>query len=389
MSKHAVIVDYIRTPFTKAYDPGNDSGKRGALAHIRPDDMVAELIAGLLERNAQVNPKDIETVLTGCAFPEAEQGFNIARIALMKAKLPDSVGGVTMNRFCGSSMNAIHDAAAHIAAGAGDVFLCTGVESMSRIPMGGWTPLPNPSLIARRPEAYISMGITAENVADKFRITRTAQDAFALASHRKAEAARLAGNFRHEIVPLFHAPHIRADDNLRADSTVEMLAKLKPAFKAAGSVTAATSSPITDGASAVLVVSEDYAKAHGLKAMARIIGFAGSGCAPEIMGMGPVEASRKALARAGITVRDLDVIELNEAFAAQALACIGQLQLDPAKVNRDGGAIALGHPLGASGARITGKAAQILQREEGRYALATMCIGGGQGVATVLERYVP
>lgn len=385
----AVIVDYVRTPFAKAFDPVNPDGRRGALAHIRPDDMAAELIIALLDRNKGVSPSDIETVLTGCAFPEAEQGLNVARLIALRAGLPDSVGGVTLNRFCGSSMHAIHDAAAHIAAGAGDVFICTGIESMSRLPMEGWNPLLNPSLQSRKPGAYMGMGTTAENVAKKFNISRQMQDAFALASHQKASAAQSSGKLREEIIPLSHAPHITSDDNIRNDASAAALAKLRPAFDKTGSVTAGTSSPITDGASAVLVVSEEYAKKHGLKPLARIKSFAGSGCDPEIMGMGPVEASRKALARAGLKVSDLSVVELNEAFASQALACIQQLGIDPAIINKDGGAIALGHPLGASGARITGKAAQLLSRNGGKYALASMCIGGGQGVATVLERYEP
>ena len=389
MTTNAVIIDYVRTPFTKAFDPTNPDGKRGALAHIRPDDMVAELIVALLARNAGVNANDIETVLTGCAFPEAEQGLNVAKLIAMKAGLPDSVGGVTMNRFCGSSMHAIHDAAAHIAAGAGDIFLCTGVESMSRVPMGGWNPLPNPALHARRPEAYISMGLTAENVANECRITRTAQDAFALASHRKAAEAQAKGNLRREIITLSHAPHILKDDNIRPDSDIATLARLRPAFHKAGSVTAASSSPITDGASAVLVTSEAYARKHGLTPMARIVSFAGSGCKPETMGLGPVSASQKALARAGLKMSDMDIVELNEAFAAQALACARILGVDESKLNLDGGAIALGHPLGASGARITGKAASLLQLTNKRYALSSMCIGGGQGVATVLERWTP
>jgi acetyl-CoA acyltransferase len=306
---NAVIVDYVRTPFVKAFDPTNPDGKRGALAYIRPDDMVAELIIALLARNKGLDTKDIETVLTGSAFPEAEQGLNVARLIGMKAGLPDSVGGVTLNRFCGSSMQAIHDATAHIISGAGDLFLCTGVESMSRIPMGGWNPLPNPSLHARRPEAYISMGLTAENVAAECNITRTMQDAFALSSHRKAAAAQANGLLKREIITLNHAPHIYADDNIRADSTLEVLSRLRPAFKTAGTVTAGTSSPITDGASAVLVTSEDYARKHGLQPLARIISFAGSGCRADVMGLGPVSASQKALARAGLKMSDIDITE--------------------------------------------------------------------------------
>ncbi len=390
MTDNAVIIDCVRTPFAKAFDPSqNPGGKIGALAHIRPDDMVAEMIVALLARNSGVNPGDIETVLTGCAFPEAEQGLNIARLIAMKAGLPDSVGGVTMNRFCGSSMHAIHDAAAHIMAGAGDVFLCTGVEMMSRIPMGGWNPLPNPVLHARRPEAYISMGLTAENVAAECRITRTMQDEFALRSHQRAAAAQDKGHLKHEIVRLGGAPHVLTDDNVRPGTTLEALGRLRPAFKAAGTVTAGSSSPITDGAAAMLVTSESYAKKHGLVPRARIISFAGSGCKPETMGLGPVSASTKALARAGLKMSDMDIVELNEAFAAQALACAKILGIPDNRLNLDGGAIALGHPLAVSGVRISARACDLLHREQKRYALSTMCIGGGQGIATVLKRYNP
>jgi acetyl-CoA acyltransferase len=283
-------------------------------------------------------------------------------------------------------MTSIHMAAGAIALGAGEVFLCAGVESMSRIPMGGFNPLPSPKLYAAKPEAYIGMGDTAENVAERWHLTRAAQEEFALASHRKAIAAQSAGHFDAEIVPL--GPVTR-DECPRADASAEALAALKPAFAKSGTVTAGTSSPLTDGASAVLVCSEAYARAHNLPLLARIKSVAVAGCAPEIMGIGPVAASRKALARAGIEAKDLDIIELNEAFASQALACIHDLGLDPAKVNLDGGAIALGHPLGATGARITGKAASLLKREGGKYALATQCIGGGQGIATVLEAITP
>jgi acetyl-CoA acyltransferase len=266
--------------------------------------------------------------------------------------------------------------------GAGDAFLCAGVESMSRVPMMGFNPMPNPALAKDYPQAYVSMGETAENVARRHQVTRADQEAFAVRSHRKAATAQQTGKLAEEIVPV---AGVAQDGCIRPDTTEEGLAELKPAFRTDGSVTAGTSSPLTDGATALLVCSADYAKAHGLRPLARVKSIAVAGCAPEVMGMGPVEASRKALARAGITARDLDVVELNEAFASQALACIRELGLDEAKVNKDGGAIALGHPLGATGARITGKAAQILQREGGRYALATQCIGGGQGIATVLE----
>jgi acetyl-CoA acyltransferase len=302
------------------------------------------------------------------------------------ADLPISAGGQTVNRFCGSSMSSIHIAAGAIQMNAGEVFVCVGVESMTRIPMGGYNPMPSPVLYAKKPSAYIGMGDTAENVARQWQITRSEQEAFALQSHQKAAAAQKDGRLKDEIVPVSNGKAmIDQDECIRLDASAEGLAGLKPAFDQNGSVTAGTSSPLTDGASAVLVCSEDYAVKHGLTMLARIKSIAVAGCSPDIMGIGPVGASRKALARAGITVKDLSVVELNEAFASQALACMKDLEIDPAIVNFDGGAIALGHPLGATGARITGKAAALLKREGGKYALATQCIGGGQGIATVLE----
>jgi acetyl-CoA acyltransferase len=283
-------------------------------------------------------------------------------------------------------MSSVHIAAGAIQMNAGEVFVCVGVESMSRIPMGGYNPLPSPALYAKKPAAYMGMGETAENVAQQWQITRADQEAFALNSHRKAAAAQKDGRLSDEIVPVSNGKTMVAlDECIRADASAEGLAGLKPAFDQNGSVTAGTSSPLTDGASAVLVCSEEYAVRHGLVMLARIKSIAVAGCAPEIMGIGPIGASRKALARAGITAKDLSVVELNEAFASQSLACIRDLELDPGKVNFDGGAIALGHPLGATGARIVGKAAAVLKREGGKYALATQCIGGGQGIATVLE----
>jgi acetyl-CoA acyltransferase len=347
--------------------------------------MAAEVVRELVARSG-VKPEDIEDLILGCAFPEGEQGFNVARLVGLLADLPLSVAGTTVNRFCGSSMSAIHIAAGAIQMRAGEVFICAGVESMSRVPMGGFNPLPSPKLYAAKPDAYISMGDTAETVAQRWQITRGAQEAFALESHRKAAAAQAGGRLAAEIVPIANGKgRVAQDECIRAQSTAEDLAGLKPAFAKDGTVTAGTSSPLTDGASAVLVCAEDYARQHGLDVLARIKSIAVAGCAPDIMGIGPVGASRKALARAGIHIGDLDVVELNEAFASQAMACIHDLDLDPAKVNLDGGAIALGHPLGATGARITGKAAALLKREGKRYALATQCIGGGQGIATVLE----
>ena len=371
-----VIAGYARSPFHLA-------GK-GALARVRPDDLAAQVVRGLIERTG-VDPADIEDLILGCAFPEGEQGLNVARMIALLADLPLSVGGMTVNRFCGSSMSAIQIAMGQIAVGAGEVFVCAGIESMSRVPMMGFNPLPNPEL-AKKSAAYMSMGETAENVAEKYQIGRKEQEALAVESQKRASSAREAGKFAEEIVPIWtRGGTVSEDGTIRPDTTAEALASLKPAFDAEGTVTAGTSSPLTDGASAVLVTTEDYARKHGLPILARIRSVGISGCAPETMGLGPIEASRKAMARAGIAAADLDVVELNEAFASQALACIRDLGLDPAKVNIDGGAIAIGHPLGATGARIVGKAASLLKREGGKYALATQCIGGGQGIATVLE----
>jgi acetyl-CoA acyltransferase len=370
----AVIVGYLRSPFTPAY--------KGQLATVRPDDLAADVIKALVKQTG-VAPDAIEDVILGCAFPEGEQGFNLARMVGLLAGLPITTGGLTVNRWCGSSMEAIHIAAGNIAAGKGEVFIAAGVESMSRIPMGGFNPLPNPALYKTMPDAYIGMGLTAENVAKKFHVERKAQEDFALASHRKAAAADMTG----EITPITtKAGVVSKDGTIRAESTAEDLAKLNPVFDVYGTVTAGTSSPLTDGAAAVLVTSEDYAKKHKLPILARIKAMAISGLDPAVMGLGPISASQKALARAGLKISDMDVIELNEAFAAQSIPCIGELGCDAARVNVEGGAIALGHPLGASGARITGKAALLLSRGKGKYALATACIGGGQGIATILEK---
>jgi acetyl-CoA acyltransferase len=374
----AVIAGYARSPFHFA--------AKGGLARVRPDDMAAQVVRALISRTG-VNPEDIEDIILGCAFPEGEQGLNVARLIGLLADLPLSVAGVTVNRFCGSSMQSIHIAAGQIALGAGDVFVCAGVESMSRVPMMGFNPLINPALMQAVPAAYIGMGETAENVARKWQIPRGEQEAFAVRSHQRAAAAVAGGKLEGEIVPITgKAGTIGQDGCIRPDTTQEGLAALKPAFDKDGTVTAGTSSPLTDGAAAVLVCSEAYAEKHGLQPLARIKSIAVAGCAPEIMGIGPVAATKKALARAGIEIGAIDVVELNEAFASQALACARELGIRDETLNLDGGAIALGHPLGATGARITGKAASLLARTGGRYALASQCIGGGQGIATILER---
>ena len=373
-----IIAAYGRSPFTFA--------RKGALTRLRPDDLAAQVVRGVVER-AGLDPDDVEDLIVGCAFPEGEQGFNVARlVGMLTGTLPLSVAGATVNRFCGSSMQSVHMASGAVRMNAGDAFVCAGVESMSRVPMGGYNPLPNPSLNESFPAAYMSMGQTAENVAERYQITRGEQEAFALESQKRAAAARSEGRLDAEIVPVAVGDsRVDHDGCIREETSLDGLADLKPAFLEEGTVTAGTSSPLTDGAAAVVVCSEAYATERGLEPLARVRSIAVSGCAPEIMGIGPVGASRKALERAGIDAADVDVVELNEAFAAQAIACMRDLGLEHEKVNIDGGAIALGHPLGATGARITGKAAALLKRTGGRYALATQCIGGGQGIATVLE----
>lgn len=381
---NAVIAGYVRTPYHFAH--------KGKLIEMRPDDLAAIAIKALVERSG-VDPNEIEDVIAGCAYPEGEQGMNVARIALLLAGLPQSIGGTTVNRFCGSSMTAIHMAAGQIAIGSGEAFICAGVESMTRVIRGGANPSPNPRF--KRPEhdgwdiateAYISMGETAENVAARYGISRAEQEQLAYESQQKAAAAQAAGRLVDEIVAVeTPAGLVDSDGCLRPATTLEGLAGLKPAFRPEGTVTAGTSSPLTDGASAVLVTSEAFAERNGLDVLARIRATAVAGCEPEIMGMGPVPATQKALARAGLKVSDLDVVEINEAFGSQAVACLRELGIARDIVNIDGGAIALGHPLGSTGARITGKAAQILKREGGRFALSTQCVGGGQGVATILE----
>ena len=373
MHTPVVICGYKRSPFHFAM--------KGALAKVRPDDMAAEVIKALIAETG-ANAEDIEDVLMGCAFPEAEQGFNLGKIVAQLAGLPNSVAGATVNRFCGSSMTTVQMAAGYIQMGAGDMFVCAGVESMTRIPMGGFNPMPNPAMLDVCPAAYIGMGETAENLAKKYKIDRDTQEIFAVNSQNKAAAAQAAGKFKDEIVPI---GDVTEDGCIREGTTKEALEGLKLAFDENGTVTAGTASPLTDGAAAVLVASEKYAKKHKLPIMARIKSVGVAGCAADIMGIGPVPATQKALARAGVKMNKIDIIELNEAFSAQSLSVVHDLEIDQSKLNLDGGAIALGHPLGASGARITGKLASLLQREKKKLGLATMCIGGGQGTAIILE----
>ena len=375
--KNVVIAGYARSPFHFAH--------KGLLAKVRPDDLAAQVVRGLIDRTG-VNVDDIEDLILGCAFPEGEQGLNMARLVVLMAGLPISVAGTTINRFCGSSMQSIHNAAGAIQMNAGEVFICAGVESMSRVTMGGFNPMPNPALLESNPAAYISMGETAENVGKEFNIGREEQEQFAVLSQQKAADAQSQGKLEQEIVPIqMNGLTVDTDGCLRPGTSAEDLAGLKLAFDENGSVTAGTSSPLTDGAAATLVCSETYAQENGLEPIARIKSIAVSGCKPETMGLGPIFASRKALARAELSADAIDVVEINEAFATQSIASVRDLGLDIDKVNIDGGAIAIGHPLGATGARITGKAAQLLKREGGRYALSTQCIGGGQGIATVME----
>jgi acetyl-CoA acyltransferase len=380
-----VIAGYVRTPFAFA--------RKGPLAGSRPDDLAAIALRGLVDRTG-IDPALIEDVLMGCAYPEGSQGDNVARVATLLAGLPISVAGATINRFCGSSMYAVHTAAGQIAIGAGDAFIAAGVESMTQVPQGGLSYSPNPRFAESHADgrdidirAYVTMGETAENVAARYRVSREDQEVFSFHSQQKAAVAQQEGRLKDEVVQvtLADGQTVDADSCLRPQTSLEGLAALKPVF--GGTVTAGTASPLTDGAAATLVTSEEFALKHGLPILARIVSVAVVGVDPEYMGIGPVPASRKALERAGLRMDQIDVIELNEAFASQALACIRELGIDPSRVNIDGGAIALGHPLGATGARITGKAASILQRTGGRYALATQCIGGGQGIATVLARY--
>ena len=372
----SVIVGYCRTPFHRAH--------RGELKDIRPEDLSSTVIRELVERTG-IGTESIEDVMLGCAYPEGEQGLNLGRISTYLSGLPNTVPGMTTNRLCGSSMQVIHTAAGSIAMGSGDAFICAGVETMSRVQRGGFNRSLHPSIESKYPDAYINMGMTAENLANSHQISRSSQELFAASSHEKAINAQNLGFFADEIVEI---SGVKQDGCMR-EPNLEKMAQLKPAFDENGTVTAATSSPLTDGAAALLVCSEEFALANGLTPLASIVSTAVSGVPPEIMGYGPVPSSAKALDRAGLTMDDLGVIELNEAFSAQSLACMQDmgLNMDDERINIDGGALSIGHPLGASGCRITGKSASLLQRLQTDYALATMCIGGGMGIATVLERW--
>lgn len=380
-----VIVSAVRSPMGRAL--------KGNFVWTRADDLCAEVIQGCLKRVPQLDPKEIEDLIVGCAMPEGEQGMNVARNIGLLAGLPLSTAAVTVNRFCSSSLVTIMMAAQAIMTGNGDVQLSAGVESMSHVPMGGFNPSLNPKLMkVGAPEAYISMGITAENLAQKYNVSRKEQDEFALASHLKAVQAIKEGKFKDEIITITANTKdgktfsVDTDEGPRAESTLEKLLTLKPVFAANGSVTAGNSSPLTDGASATLLMSADKAKSLGIKPLARVVSMAVAGCDPAIMGIGPVPAVKKALQRAGLKLGQIDLIELNEAFAAQSLAVIKELEIDQKKLNPKGGAIALGHPLGATGGRLMATLINGLFQNDKKYGLETMCVGGGQGAAMVIER---
>ncbi len=388
--KKVVITTAVRTPVGKA--------PRGSLKDTRPDELAALVIQEVVRR-AGVDPQEIDDVILGCAFPEAEQGMNVARVALLRAGLPVSVPGMVVNRFCASGLQAIVIAAERIFAGGADVIIAGGVESMSRVPMGGYRTSPNPHLMQHFPEVYLSMGLTAERVAEKYGISREDQDRFGFASHQKAAKAIQEGKFKDEIVPV-HTRVLREqqgktvteeivfeqDEGVRFDTSLEKMATLKPVFKKDGTVTAGNSSQMSDGASAVLVMSEEKAKALGLEPLAFYRGYAVAGVPPDIMGIGPVEAIPKLLKQTGVTLEQIDLIELNEAFAAQSLAVIRELGLPEDRVNVNGGAIALGHPLGCTGAKLTTTLLYEMRRRDANLGIVTMCIGGGMGAAGLFER---
>ena len=375
----AVIVDWLRSPFHRAH--------KGELANVRPDEMAGQVIRQLMERN-DISSSMIDDLILGCAYPEGEQGYNLGRLLTFLGELPNTVPGATINRLCGSSMQAILSAAAHIEVGWGDCILVGGVESMSRIQRRGFNWSPSPELEDKFPDAYIGMGVTAENVAKKWNQTRIQHEQFALSSHHKAASAQTNGLFKNEIATIKNNENIISEDGcIRGNTTLESMAKLNPAFGENGIVTAATSSPLTDGAVFMIVCSEEFAEKNKLKPMARIVAGEVTGCSPEIMGIGPIEATKKVLDKANWGIDDVDLFELNEAFSSQSLAVIEELKIKPEIVNLHGGALAIGHPLGASGARITGKAASLLQSTGSERAVATMCIGGGMGISIALEKF--
>ena len=368
----SVIAGYSRSPFTMA--------RKGALIDTKPVNLLADVIKNLVSKS-NVKKQDIEDIIVGCAFQVGEQCFNIGKLVTFLTNMEVKTSGMTVDRWGGSSMEAIHIAAGKIAMGSGKVFICGGVESMTRVNTG-FDPIPYPENEKNNPNVYFSMGITAENVAKKYDISRKDQQAFAISSHQKAYEAQTSGKFKNEIVII---DSCETDGNIRPKSNQETLDGLKLAFDQNGTVTAATSSPLTDGAAATLICEENYAKENNLEILGRIVSTAVEGCEANYMGLGPIGASKKALQRANLTIDKIDIVELNEAFASQSLACIKDLKIDQKKVNLDGGALALGHPLGATGARITGKAAELLKRENKKYALSTQCIGLGMGIATIIE----
>jgi acetyl-CoA acyltransferase len=387
----AVIVSAVRTPVGKA--------PRGALSGTRPDDMAAVAMRAAIERVSGLRAEDVDDIYIGCAMPEAEQGMNVARVAAFRAGIPYSVPAMTLNRFCSSGLQSIAFAAERIGSGAAHCILAGGTESMSMIPMGGHKIAPNPTLVETNPDTYLSMGLTAENLADEFHISREEQDAFALESHKRAVQAVDSGRFKDEIVPLpvhevllDHGQRtvlessFEKDEGPRRDTSLEVLARLKPAFKAEGTVTAGNASQMSDGAAAVVVMSEERARSLGARPLARFVAYATAGVPPDVMGIGPVAAIPKVLQQAGLKLEDIGLIELNEAFAVQALAVIRKLGLDTSKVNVNGGAIALGHPLGCTGSKLTATLLYEMQRRGTRYGMVTMCVGGGMGAAGIFER---
>jgi len=375
---NAVLVGFKRSPFTIA--------NKGLLSTIRPEDILSQVINDLVKAT-NIKKNDIEDIVAGCAYPEGAQGYNIAKIVSFMTDMPNHVAGMTINRWCGSSMQAIHSAAGAISMNAGKVFICCGIESMSFVPINGLNYTPHPDLLIDQPNVYLSMGLTAENVAKKYNLSRKEQQDFAIKSHLKASKAQLSKNFDKEIT-IIKKDDIEAliDGGIRPNTSQKILNNLKLVFDENGTITAGTASPLTDGAAATLVCEEEYAKANKLPIIARIKSIAVQGCPPELMGLGPINASKKALKRANLDINDIDIVELNEAFASQSIACIKELKINPEIVNIEGGAIALGHPLGATGTRITAKAASLMIQHNKKYALATQCIGLGQGIATVLER---